>query len=157
MPSTLQIFYKDIDLEGWSGSTLACESVSYTGATVYFSGSPAPADWSEAYISGSTVFADSGYTTVWQGVVGNNWYKSESGSTEGVTIEITGGSITDLMSCTMTPSPTTTPTVTPTPTLTSNNSECWILSSAPFGGCSIQYKNQFGSTITLNILSLIHI
>lgn len=151
MPSTLQIFYKDIDLEGWSGSTLACESVPYTGATVYFSGSPAPTNWSEAYISGSTVFADSGYTTVWQGVVGNNWYKSESGSTEGVTIEITGGSITDLMSCTMTPSPTTTPTVTPTPTLTSNNSECWILYSAPFGGCSIQYKNQFGSTITLNI------
>ena len=116
MPSTLQLFYKDIDLEGWSGSTLACESVPYTGATVYFSGSPAPSTWSEAYTSGSTVYGDSGYTVVWQGVVGNNWYKSDSGTSIGVTIQITGGSITDLMDCeVMTPSPTLTSTPTPTP------------------------------------------
>lgn len=99
MPSTLQIFYKDIDLEGWSGSTLACESVPYTGATVYFSGSPAPSTWNEAYLSGSTVYGDSGYTIVWQGVVGNSWYKSDSGVGVGQTFEVTGGSITSFISC----------------------------------------------------------
>jgi hypothetical protein len=98
MPSTLQLFYKDIDLEGWSGSTLACESVPYTGATVYFSGSPAPSTWSEAYLSGSTVYGDSGYTIVWQGVVGNSWYKSDSGVGVGQTFEVTGGSITSFIS-----------------------------------------------------------
>lgn len=99
MPSTLQLFYKDIDLEGWSGSTLACESVPYTGATVYFSGSPAPSTWSEAYISGSTVYGNSGYTIFWEGVVGNSWYKSDSGVSVGQTFEIIGGSITSFLSC----------------------------------------------------------
>ena len=48
-----------------------------------------------------------------------------------------------------TPTPTPTPTVTPTPT--SNIGECHRLQSAPFGGCTFVYVNQFGSTITLNI------
>ena len=48
-----------------------------------------------------------------------------------------------------TPTPTPTPTVTPTPT--SNIGECHRLQSAPFGGCTFVYINQFGSTITLNI------
>jgi hypothetical protein len=50
-----------------------------------------------------------------------------------------------------TPTPTTTPTTTPTPTPSGIASECYILESAPFGGCSIQYVNEFGSTVTNNI------
>jgi hypothetical protein len=78
---------------------------------------------------------------------------------------------------TVTPTNTTTPTNTPTPSSTplifevqiitqdgqdlitqdgnplivQQESECWILYSAPFGGCSVQYINQFGSLVTTNI------
>jgi hypothetical protein len=50
-----------------------------------------------------------------------------------------------------TPTPTMTPTMTQTPSPTPIESECYILNSAPFGGCSIEYVNQFGTTITDNI------
>lgn len=47
--------------------------------------------------------------------------------------------------------PTNTPSNTPTPSITPFPSECYKLDFAPFGGCSIQYVNEFGSTITTNI------
>lgn len=54
---------------------------------------------------------------------------------------------------TQTPTNTETPTPTPTltPTQTLNTATCWILPSVPFGGCSVQYINQFGNTINFNI------
>jgi hypothetical protein len=50
---------------------------------------------------------------------------------------------------TTTPSPTTTTTTTPTPL----TDECYKLDSAPFGGCTFVYKDENGTTITLNIPS----
>jgi hypothetical protein len=88
-------------------------------------------------------------------------------------------SITPTNTETPTQTPTNTPTLTNTPTPSSTplifeiqiitqdgqqivtqsdeplilqqESECWILYSAPFGGCSVQYINQFGSLVTTNI------
>jgi len=51
---------------------------------------------------------------------------------------------------TNTETPSATPTLTPTQTL--NNGQCYILPSAPFGGCSVQYIDQNGNTLTQNIL-----
>lgn len=84
---------------------------------------------------------------------------------------------TNTVTPTVTPTNTTTPTNTPTPSstalifeiviitqdgipivsqdenqlITQQESECWILYSAPLGGCSVQYINQFGSLVTTNI------
>jgi hypothetical protein len=49
-----------------------------------------------------------------------------------------------------TETPTTTPTLTPTPSGVITG-ECYILPSAPFGGCTFVYQNEFGTTITTNI------
>jgi len=48
---------------------------------------------------------------------------------------------------------TTTTSTTITTTTTQIPSECYILSSAPFGGCTFVYKNENGVTITYNIPS----
>jgi hypothetical protein len=50
---------------------------------------------------------------------------------------------------TATPPPTSSPTPTPTPT--NPTSECYMLQSAPYGGCTFVFKNQNGATITTNI------
>ena len=54
---------------------------------------------------------------------------------------------------TQTPTNTETPSATPTltPTSTVPLGQCWRLQSAPFGGCTFVYVNQFGGTTTLNI------
>ena len=54
---------------------------------------------------------------------------------------------------TQTPTNTETPSATPTltPTSTLPLGQCWRLQSAPFGGCTFVYVNQFGGTTTLNI------
>jgi len=56
---------------------------------------------------------------------------------------------------TTTTSPTTTTTTTAAPTTTTTTSapqgECYILPSAPFGGCQFVFKNQSGATVTTNI------
>jgi hypothetical protein len=52
-----------------------------------------------------------------------------------------------------TPTPTASSTPTPTPTSTNLTSECYILQSAPFGGCTFVFKNQNGTTIETNIPS----
>jgi hypothetical protein len=52
------------------------------------------------------------------------------------------------------PIPTTTTTSTTTTTTTTQiPSDCYILTSAPFGGCTFVYKNENGVTITYNIPS----
>jgi hypothetical protein len=55
------------------------------------------------------------------------------------------------MNCPLTT--TTTTSTTTTTTTTQIPSECYILSSAPFGGCTFVYKNENGVTITYNIPS----
>ena len=55
-------------------------------------------------------------------------------------------------------SSTTTTTTTPSPTTTTTTTlapvgECYKLDSAPFGGCTFVYKDENGTTITLNIPS----
>jgi hypothetical protein len=56
---------------------------------------------------------------------------------------------------TTTVAPTTTTTTTEAPTTTTTTlppqGECYILQSAPFGGCTFVFKNQNGETITTNI------
>ena len=66
---------------------------------------------------------------------------------------------TPIPTATSTPTPTTSPTPTasstptPTPTPTNLTSECYMLQSAPYGGCTFVFKNQNGATITRNIPS----
>jgi hypothetical protein len=50
-----------------------------------------------------------------------------------------------------TPTPTASGTPTPTPTSTNLTSECYMLQSAPYGGCTFVFKNQNGTTIETNI------
>jgi hypothetical protein len=54
---------------------------------------------------------------------------------------------------TVPPTATPPPTSSPTPTPTNPLSECYILQSAPYGGCTFVFKNQNGTTITTNIPS----
>jgi len=112
---TLSLFYKDIDLEGWSGNTAACINDAFGVAQVYFSGS-CPTTWSQAYSDGKIVYGDPSFTTLWNTAGGNNWYKSVSGNNDGLVIQITSGVILDLFGCYFTPSATPNPTPTPTPT-----------------------------------------
>jgi hypothetical protein len=115
---TLSLFYKDIDLEGWSGSTAACESSPYDQALVYFSGS-CPSSWNEAYTNNKIVYGDPSFTTLWNTAGGNNWYKSVSGTNTGDVFQITSGVILAITTCSpASPSPTPTPNPTPTPTPT---------------------------------------
>ncbi len=64
------------------------------------------------------------------------------------TTTTTSSSTSSTTTTTTTPSPTTTTTTTPAPV-----AECYKLDSAPFGGCTFVYKDENGTTITLNIPS----
>jgi hypothetical protein len=54
---------------------------------------------------------------------------------------------------TTTLAPTTTTVAPTTSTTTLAPTSCWILQSAPFGGCTVEYNDQFGQTQTLVIPS----
>jgi hypothetical protein len=53
----------------------------------------------------------------------------------------------------ITPTTTTTTSTTTTTTTTQIPADCYILTSAPFGGCTFVFKNENGVTITYNIPS----
>jgi hypothetical protein len=104
---SLIIYYKDIDLEGWSDSGTACSSTAPLDAVVYFN-SPGPVDWNDAFNGGYTVYGSATRTFGWSGVAGNRWYKSVSAGNTGVVFEITNGVINSLTSCVGTTTTTTT-------------------------------------------------
>ena len=71
-------------------------------------------------------------------------------------VEIAGGTATLTGVCTLTTTTTQAPTTTLAPTTSTTTlapTSCWILQSAPFGGCTVEYNDQFGQTQTLVIPS----
>ena len=111
------MFYRDIDIEGWSGSSLACSSIANYDQSVYFSGD-CPTDWNEVFTSGKTIYLDSNFISTLNGL--NTWFKSSGGTNQGITFQVNNvGIITNVVSCTSPSTPTGTPSVTPTPTPTS--------------------------------------
>jgi hypothetical protein len=67
------------------------------------------------------------------------------------TTTTTEGPTTTTTTTTENPTITTTTSTTVTTTTTQIPSECYILTSAPFGGCTFVYKNENGVTVTYNI------
>jgi hypothetical protein len=81
---------------------------------------------------------------------------TSTSTTSTTSTSTTSTTSTSTTSTTSTTSSTTTTTTTAEPTTTTTSttqipSECYILTSAPFGGCTFVYKNENGVTVTYNI------